>query len=202
MLKNQTNITEFMQMAGQNVPTSLTASNEATRKLRIKLILEELIELAEASGFTISVEKDHVSGINTIIQKDLSNVYIESNGKEPDLIEMADAIGDLDYVNTGAAIAYGMDLEVLHDEIHASNMSKLWTEDECKYTDLFAGKKLVSINDSDKNNIEFVLDSGEKYIRKLLKPESDRKYGVFLNGKLKKSPSYNEANIGKVLNFI
>lgn len=196
MLKNQKNITEFMQMAGQNVPTSLTASNEATRRLRIKLILEELIELAEASGFTISVEKDHVSGVNSIIQKDLSNVYIESNGKEPDLIEMADAIGDLDYVNTGAAIAYGMDLEVLHDEIHSSNMSKLWTEQEVN--SIIGGDNVLHWNGLD--SVDF--HNGETYKIKLLKPESDRKYGVFLNGKLKKSPSYTEANIGKVLNFI
>ncbi len=193
MLKNQTNITEFMTMAGQNVPKSITVADEATRRLRIKLILEELIELAEASGFTISVEKDHVSGVNSIINKDLSNVYIESNGKEPDIIEMADAIGDIDYVNTGAAIAFGMDLEVLHDEIHASNMSKLWTESEVN--SIINGSNVLYWNGLD--TVDF--HNGETYKIKLLKPESERKYGVFLNGKLKKSPSYNEANIEKVL---
>lgn len=195
MLKNQTNITEFMTMAGQNVPKSITVADEATRRLRIKLILEELIELAEASGFTISVEKDHVSGVNSIIQKDLSNVYIESNGKGADLIEMADAIGDIDYVNTGAAIAFGLDLEALHDEIHASNMSKLWTESEVN--SIINGSNVLYWNGLD--TVDF--HNGETYKIKLLKPESERKYGVFLNGKLKKSPSYNEANIEKILNL-
>ena len=179
MLKNQTNIKEFMTMAGQNVPNSLTTADEATRRLRIKLILEELVELAEASGFVIAVEKDHVSDICAIINKDLSNVYIESNGKEANIVEMADAITDIDYVNTGAAVAYGMDLEPLHDEVHRSNMSKLWTEEEVN----------ALSQSSEKND----------YTIKLLKPESDRKYGVFQNGKLKKSPSYSKANLEKVL---
>ena len=42
-----------------------------------------------------------------------------------DLVEIADALGDLKYVANGAASLYGIDLEVIEDEIHRSNMSKL-----------------------------------------------------------------------------
>ncbi|HET7101006.1 MAG TPA: nucleoside triphosphate pyrophosphohydrolase family protein [Terriglobia bacterium] len=41
-----------------------------------------------------------------------------------DLVEIADAVGDLLYVVLGAASAYGIDLEPVFQEIHRSNLSK------------------------------------------------------------------------------
>lgn len=42
-----------------------------------------------------------------------------------DLIEVADALGDLLYVTYGAAIVFGIDLDAVVKEIHRSNMTKL-----------------------------------------------------------------------------
>ncbi len=42
-----------------------------------------------------------------------------------DLVEVADALGDLAYVVYGAAIEYGIDLDRVIREIHRSNMTKL-----------------------------------------------------------------------------
>lgn len=44
---------------------------------------------------------------------------------EDDLVEIADALGDLLYVVYGAALEYGIDMAPVVDEIHRSNMSKL-----------------------------------------------------------------------------
>lgn len=43
---------------------------------------------------------------------------------DQDLVEIADALGDLLYVVYGAALGYGIDLEPVMEEIHFSNMSK------------------------------------------------------------------------------
>lgn len=43
---------------------------------------------------------------------------------EGDLVETADALGDLLYVVYGAGLAYGIDLEPVFAEIHRSNMTK------------------------------------------------------------------------------
>lgn len=45
-----------------------------------------------------------------------------------DMIGVADALGDLAYVVYGAAASFGIDLGVVTDEIHRSNMTKLWPE--------------------------------------------------------------------------
>lgn len=42
-----------------------------------------------------------------------------------DIVEIADALGDLLYVVTGAALVYGIDLDAVFDEVQRSNMSKL-----------------------------------------------------------------------------
>lgn len=42
-----------------------------------------------------------------------------------DLVEVADALADMAYVIYGTALTYGIDLDAVIDEVHASNMSKL-----------------------------------------------------------------------------
>lgn len=41
-----------------------------------------------------------------------------------DIVGIADAIGDLLYVVLGTAVAHGIDIEPIFNEIHRSNMSK------------------------------------------------------------------------------
>lgn len=43
-----------------------------------------------------------------------------------DIIAMADALADLLYVTYGAAISHGIDLDAVLEEVHRSNMTKLW----------------------------------------------------------------------------
>jgi predicted HAD superfamily Cof-like phosphohydrolase len=44
--------------------------------------------------------------------------------KAKDIIEVADAIGDILYVTYGAALAFGIDADAVFDVIHKSNMTK------------------------------------------------------------------------------
>lgn len=92
---------------GHPVEPSPTIPTKEVRRLRLALILEELQELAEASGFSIPAD------------------IIEVEGAEPDLIAAADALGDLDVVLTGSFLCWGMPQAELAAEILYSNMSKL-----------------------------------------------------------------------------
>lgn len=94
MNKSQQQVLEFHQIFGAPVADKPTLIPEADWKLRVGLILEELIELEDA----------FLAG---------------------DLIEVADALGDLRYVVDGGGVQTGIDLDPIVDEIHRSNMTKL-----------------------------------------------------------------------------
>lgn len=42
-----------------------------------------------------------------------------------DLVEVADALADIVYIAYGTALAYGIDLDAVINEVHRSNMTKL-----------------------------------------------------------------------------
>lgn len=47
-----------------------------------------------------------------------------------DEAEVADAIADILYVTYGAALVFGIDIDKVMSEVHRSNMSKVWNNDE------------------------------------------------------------------------
>lgn len=57
--------------------------------------------------------------------------FIEAHGvcrESGDIIEIADALGDILYSVIFAALSYGIPLPEVFDEIHKSNMTKLWSD--------------------------------------------------------------------------
>lgn len=114
MKKEQNEIKEFMVKAGQGTPDKPTVSDSKTRILRVRLLLEEVFELAEASGVKVYFADRKVDG---------GDFELESLGK-PNLADMMDALADINYVNLGAGVAFGLDLEAAHDEVQRSNMTK------------------------------------------------------------------------------
>jgi predicted HAD superfamily Cof-like phosphohydrolase len=50
--------------------------------------------------------------------------YLEGE-QNNDLVEIADALGDMIYVAYGTGVAYGLPMDEIFNEIHRSNMSKL-----------------------------------------------------------------------------
>lgn len=91
------------------------------------------------------------------------------------LVEYLDAVGDLLYVVYGAALAAGFtarQMDAAVAEIHRSNMSKLWSEDELAHV------------------------PGDSKAQ----PTGDGRFIVRRNdGKIIKSPSYSPANLKPIL---
>lgn len=128
--KNHTEkVKRFMTIAGQTVNEKATIPSSADSLLRVQLTLEETVEMAEAilskEAENNNKAKDVLDTLNVGLKK-LKDVSHELKDKDLDidLIGVYDAIVDIDYVNTGAAITFGLDLEAGFDEVHASNMSK------------------------------------------------------------------------------
>jgi predicted HAD superfamily Cof-like phosphohydrolase len=59
---------------------------------------------------------------SALIEEELAE--FRNAGEAHNLLEIADALGDLLYAVYGAAVSYGIDLEPVFKEIHRSNMTK------------------------------------------------------------------------------
>lgn len=112
LLSTAARVAEFHKLFGHPVrEEAQVIPTKAEAHLAFLLILEELDELADAlfDGSVNVVANIHEDGI----------IY------NPDLVAIADAIGDLDYVVNGAGIRHGLNMDSLGKEIHESNLSKL-----------------------------------------------------------------------------
>lgn len=127
----QEKVREFMLLMYQECPSKPTIPSEKIRILRAKLMLEEVLETIEAMGVTVLISIGNRPS-NAEYVEILSNTPFEFDSEGiPNLDLIADGLADLDYVGpAGTAVAFGIDLEPIFDEVHRSNMSKLWTAKE------------------------------------------------------------------------
>lgn len=117
MYDHQKAVRHFHQKFGLTINNYPTIPSREDLKLRARLLLEESLEFAHAAGFFV----------HAIVFKDGKiEIDIRETTLEPDLVGMADALADIQYVNDGAAVTLGINLEPLAAEVHHSNMSKLW----------------------------------------------------------------------------
>jgi predicted HAD superfamily Cof-like phosphohydrolase len=72
---------------------------------------------------TGDVGREQVALRLSLIQEEVSE--LAAAAAADDLVGVADALADIVYVAYGTAHVYGIDLDVVLDEVHASNMTKL-----------------------------------------------------------------------------
>jgi predicted HAD superfamily Cof-like phosphohydrolase len=75
---------------------------------------------------------ERIQDLRINLIKEEFDEFVEAT-QEQDLVKIADALGDILYVVFGAAIAYGIDMEPIVDEIHRSNMSKRFPDGTVHY---------------------------------------------------------------------
>jgi len=56
----------------------------------------------------------------------------EQAAKARNLVEMADALADVIYVALGAAVSLGIELDPVFQEVHRSNMTKVWSDGQVR----------------------------------------------------------------------
>lgn len=91
------------------------------------------------------------------LMREENEEYLEA-ANDDDLVEVADALGDMLYILCGTIIEHGLQhkIEEVFDEIQRSNMSKLGEDGEPIYRD--DGKVLKGVNYF-KPNIKEILES-------------------------------------------
>lgn len=123
----QNAVATFMnRVEGQIVRTTPTTDiTHEERVLRVKLVIEEAMEFAEAMGVIVSISNPHstLGSRLKVLHDDLS---FGAHAATPiDIVAAADAIADLTYVVEGSACTLGIETLSVFGEVHRSNMEKL-----------------------------------------------------------------------------
>lgn len=115
---------EFHEAFSHPVRSNPTTLSREEATLALALIEEEFWELAEAlfPGSKDQYLLSHDPGM--LLTEDIA-AYPGAYDYEPDLIESADAVADLDVVVNGFGIRSGFDMQALSRVVFTSNMSKL-----------------------------------------------------------------------------
>jgi predicted HAD superfamily Cof-like phosphohydrolase len=116
---HDTPVREFHELFGHpiSVDPRVTPSIES-RVLRVQMLASELVELARAMGVQLKVDSTQQG------DEDLC-VLCRAGDAVYDPIESADALGDIRYIVDGGNLICGFPGELVLQEIHRSNMSKL-----------------------------------------------------------------------------
>jgi predicted HAD superfamily Cof-like phosphohydrolase len=105
----------MMRVFGQDTKTTPSMILDyKERLLAANLVHEEAEEFVESLGFKIV--------------SDAEGSHLEVSGQKPDLVEAADAIGDVLVVIYGAANRLGVNAYDLFAEVMRSNMTKVWPD--------------------------------------------------------------------------
>ena len=115
--KHQLMIEKFMQRAGQEVPVRPTVPDEETRVLRVKIVLEEVLELAEALGVKIWYQGGRVDSSNCL--------YLNAMDEDVCLYGVADAVADISVTAIGTASACGINIAPVLKIVDENNLTKV-----------------------------------------------------------------------------
>lgn len=166
----------------QATPQVPTIPSDDVLILRATLIMEETLETIAGLGVTLRImdsDRQHAGWCMEVCKA--ANLEFKRD-KPINIFEVVDGLADLDYVGPcGTAVAFGVDLDPIFQEVHRSNMTKCWTDEE-----------LGSL-DPKEYQIGFRIHAAPV-------PQGDHKWVVLdALGKYIKSPSYSPANIRDVL---
>lgn len=154
-------VREFHRVFGHPIAKDVNVATEAQRRLRVKLIAEELGELAVALGVPLKLEvkPDETGAFLAITNLEVAPEGSCACDENVDLIEAADALGDLDYVVQGSNLVFGFPSGMVLKEIHESNMSKLGADGKPIWN---ADGKVVKGPNYRKPNIMRILDTFDR----------------------------------------
>lgn len=99
-------------------------------KLRLRLIAEEFFELLYACQLG-----HHDSDLGEA-ESDIERVIMGGPCAPVDLVEVADALADMDFINAGSRLEFGIPGQAIADEVARSNATKLGDDGKPVFNDV------------------------------------------------------------------
>jgi hypothetical protein len=123
MTRLQRQLIEFHRTFEHPILDSPTIPSDERVRLRASLVIEEALELVEALFGKDDLLDDARDSLHRVIARDTVKV---------DLVAVADALADIDYVVEGTRLEFGINGEPIADEVHRSNMAKAFVCTVCQ----------------------------------------------------------------------
>jgi predicted HAD superfamily Cof-like phosphohydrolase len=117
MSKLSDQVREFHRVFDSPTADKPTVPTDERVRFRLRILAEEFVELLEAS-----LAVDRIDLVE--VTHGLSQV-IDDMPVRVDLIEVADALADIDYLSEGMRLEFGIDGDPVANEIHRSNLAKV-----------------------------------------------------------------------------
>lgn len=180
-------VEEFMRKSLQPVRYTPEFPPNNEIEFRLRLILEEVTELAEACGSDV-----YSSFGRMLFHKSQDIHYNTEKAREtlkPNIVKVLDALKDIQYVTLGTEVAFGLQdvSEDAFNEVHSSNMSKFCiTEEQAQET----VRLLNESGDKEKSPAHFINPSPNHYI---IQRDGDNK--------VMKSKDYRPANLEQFISI-
>jgi predicted HAD superfamily Cof-like phosphohydrolase len=112
-------VTKFHQAFGYPVRIQLTEPTADECALRLRLVTEEFLELLEAHGAPKNLRDKVWRQVTEWVAWQRTGP-----GFNIDPVKVADALGDIDFVNEGTRLTYGIPRQPVANEIARSNLAK------------------------------------------------------------------------------
>jgi predicted HAD superfamily Cof-like phosphohydrolase len=125
------------------------------RVLRVRLMLEEVLEFAKAANVRVAFMGSNITSIEHL------RVYYVPFGA-PDLTAMAHELADVQYVTSGTAVQLGIPLLPVVAEVHAANMRKLGPDGKSVVDELGKVRKPPGWRPADVGAVLKRLNEGEE----------------------------------------
>jgi predicted HAD superfamily Cof-like phosphohydrolase len=118
-------VRQMMKGFGQECPPSPTVSDYKTRELRVRLLLEEVLEYADAAAVQVFISTGHDTG-----RVDFDDLFFHpamrlAESAKPDLVAMLDAVADISVVAVGTSVAHGFPLAEAQSVVDENNLLKI-----------------------------------------------------------------------------
>lgn len=111
-------VSEFHRAMGQPIAFKPAVPDRERVTLRLRLIAEEFLELVQACDAPEFAFKEAEHWIAQTIAGC-------GTPRDVDIVSVADALADIDYVVEGTRLEFGIDGQSIADAVHRSNMTKV-----------------------------------------------------------------------------